>query len=232
MRMRRKPVLPPGKYRMGGVHFKDDQAFIDTAVRDVRRLERTCGLTEQSALLDWGCGAGRLAVGVRERFGRVRDYHGVDIQPDLIGWAQANLADPGSASPAWMSATSATTRTAPLIGRSAPIRAAWMSWMPTRVFSHMTDEDTAAYLGRSPQPDQDRARDGHLLRGGGRSHWEENPPGYGPLDWKGRLHCTRFDRRHFEELVAAANLAVDRFVLYGRESDGHSQYVLLRPRQA
>jgi len=41
------------------------------------------------------------------------------------------------------------------------------------------------------------------------------------------LHCTRFDRRHFEEHVAAAGMAVDRFV-YGRETDGQSLYVLRR----
>ena len=32
-------ALPPAKYRMGGKHFKNDAAFIKTAVRDVKRLE-------------------------------------------------------------------------------------------------------------------------------------------------------------------------------------------------
>jgi len=55
--------------------------------------------------------------------------------------------------------------------------------------------------------------------------WAENPSGYGPLEWKGRLHCTRFARQHFERLVDGAGLAVDRFE-YGRETDGQSLYVL------
>jgi len=55
--------------------------------------------------------------------------------------------------------------------------------------------------------------------------WVENPEGYGPLDWKGRLHCTRFARGHFEDHVNAARLAVDRFE-YGQETDGQSLYVL------
>ena len=55
--------------------------------------------------------------------------------------------------------------------------------------------------------------------------WEENPAGYGPLDWQGRLHCTRFAREHFENHVKAARLAVDRFE-YGQETDGQSLYVL------
>ena len=68
---------------MGGKHFKNDDAFIRTAVRDVKRLERLAGLTAESRLLDWGCGAGRLAVGVREHFPdrRIADYHGVLIEP-------------------------------------------------------------------------------------------------------------------------------------------------------
>jgi hypothetical protein len=45
------------------------------------------------------------------------------------------------------------------------------------------------------------------------------------LDWKGRLHCTRFARWHFEDHVNAARLAVDRFE-YGQETDGQSLYVL------
>ena len=57
--------------------------------------------------------------------------------------------------------------------------------------------------------------------------WEENTEGYGPLEWKGRLHCTRFARSHFENLAAKAGMAVDRFV-YGRETDGQSLYVLRR----
>jgi hypothetical protein len=55
--------------------------------------------------------------------------------------------------------------------------------------------------------------------------WEENPAGYGPLDWQGRLHCTRFAREHFESHVTSARLAVDRFE-YGQETDGQSLYVL------
>lgn len=228
---RRKPALPPGKYRMGGAHFKDDQAFIRTAVRDVKRLERTCGLTEQSALLDWGCGAGRLAVGVREHFGRIRDYHGVDIQRDLIDWAEANLAGPGfrftclDVGNERYNPDGSTERTIAAEPGSVDVLYAYS------VLSHMTDEDTAAYLHLISQ----------ALAPGGRAmvtcfveegvpNWQENPPDYGPLDWKGRLHCTRFDRRHFEGHVAAAGLAVDRFV-YGRETDGQSQYVF-RPRSS
>ena len=219
-------ALPPGKYRMGGEHFKDDAAFIRTAVRDVKRLERTCGLTTQSRLLDWGCGAGRLAVGVRERLGRVAEYHGVDIQPELVEWAQANLAGPGyrfsllDVTNERYNPDGSPERTIGAEPSSVDVLYAYS------VFSHMNDEDTPAYLRliREALVPTGRAFVTCFVEEGVPG-WEENPAGYGPLEWKGRLHCTRFSREHFEAHVAAAGLAVDRFV-YGRETDGQSLYVL------
>ena len=225
---RKKTTLPPGKYRMGGKHFKNDDAFVRTAVRDVKRLERLADLNESSRLLDWGCGAGRLAVGVREHFasGRIEEYHGVDVQPDLIGWARENLTAPGyrftcvDVANERYNPAGLPERTLATDPDSVDVLYAYS------VFSHMNDEDTAAYLNLI----------GEALSGRGRAFltcfveegvpaWEENPTGYGPLEWKGRLHCTRFGRQHFEAHVADAGLAVDRFV-YGRETDGQSLYVL------
>lgn len=223
-----KKVLPPGRFRMGGEHFKDDDAFIATAVRDVNRLEDYCGLDEGSRLLDWGCGAGRLAVGVRERFGRIADYHGVDIQPELIEWAQGHLAAPGfrftllDVSNERYNPDGTPERTLGAEPGSVDVFYAYS------VFSHMNDDDTPAYLQLIHE----------ALAPGGKAFvtcfveedvpgWEENPEGYGPLEWKGRLHCTRFARWHFEDHVNAARLAVDRFE-YGRETDGQSLYVLRR----
>lgn len=223
-------ALPPGKYRMGGKHFKNDAAFIKTAVRDVKRLEKYCGLTKDSRLLDWGCGAGRLAVGVRERFadngGRIADYHGVDVQAELIDWANENLAGPGyrftlvDVSNERYNPDGTPERTIAADPGTVDVFYAYS------VFSHMNDEDTAAYLRLIEE----------ALAPDGRAFvtcfveedvpaWEENPEGYGPLEWKGRLHCTRFARWHFEDHVNGARLAVDRFE-YGRETDGQSLYVL------
>ncbi|MEC8445261.1 MAG: class I SAM-dependent methyltransferase [Actinomycetota bacterium] len=228
--LRKKTPLPPGKYRMGGKHFKNDDAFIRTAVRDVKRLERLAGLTAESRLLDWGCGAGRLAVGVREHFSnrRIADYHGVDVQPDLISWARENLTAPGfrftcvDVANERYNPAGLPDRTLAADPESVDVFHAYS------VFSHMNDDDTAAYLHLIAE----------ALSPGGKAFvtsfveegvpdWEENPEGYGPLEWKGRLHCTRFARSHFENLASEAGMAVDRFV-YGRETDGQSLYVLRR----
>ena len=214
---------------MGGEHFKDDRAFIRTAVRDAKRLQRYAGLTRDSALLDWGCGAGRLAVGIREHFGRIRDYHGVDVQPELIAWADQHLASDGfrftclDVSNERYNPDGSERHT--LGAEPARIDALYAY----SVFSHMNDIDTPAYLRLIAD----------ALRPGGSAfltcfveegvpEWTENPDNYGPLAWQGRLHCTRFSRQHFESHISAAGLNVDRFV-YGRETDGQSLYVLRKP---
>jgi len=226
IRRKDRTPLPPGKYRMGGKHFKNDKAFVKTAVGDVQRLEKYCGLNTESALLDWGCGAGRLAIGVRKHFGRIRDYHGVDIQPELIEWAQANLEGAGFR---FSLLNVSNERYNPDGSREQSLGAEPSSvnvLYAYSVFSHMNDDDSATYLRL--------IRD--VLVPTGKAFvtcfveedvpdWQENPQDYGPLDWQGRLHCTLFARGHFESHVHKAGLAVDRFE-YGQETDGQSLYVL------
>jgi len=227
-RLRKKTPLPPGKYRMGGKHFKNDDAFIRTAVRDVKRLERLAGLNPNSRLLDWGCGAGRLAVGVREHYkdGRIADYHGVDVQPDLISWARENLTAPGFRFTC-VDVANERYNPAGLPDRTIAADPGTVDvFYAYSVFSHMNDDDTAGYLTLIGEALSEKGK--ALVTcfvEEGVPDWEENPEGYGPLEWKGRLHCTRFSRRHFEDLVAAAGMAVDRFV-HGRETDGQSLYIL------
>lgn len=220
------PDLPPQRFRMGGVHFKDDHEFIRTAVRDVQRLEKQAGLTPESSLLDWGCGAGRLAIGIREHLGRIRDYHGVDIQPDVLGWAQENLTAPGfrftliDVANERYNPDGSANRTLDAECGSVDVFYAYS------VFSHMNDVDTPAYLQLIAQALSPRGRAFiTCFVEEGVPDWEENPRGYGPLEWRGRLHCTRFSRDHFEGHVRDARLRVERFE-YGGETDGQSLYIL------
>jgi cyclopropane fatty-acyl-phospholipid synthase-like methyltransferase len=213
---------------MGGKHFKNDDAFISTAVRDVKRLERLAGLNPKSRLLDWGCGAGRLAVGVREHYkeGRIEDYHGVDVQPDLISWARENLTAPGFRFTC-VDVANERYNPAGLPDRTIAAEPSTVDvFYAYSVFSHMNDDDTAAYLKLIGEALSDKGKAFvTCFVEEGVPDWEENPEGYGPLEWKGRLHCTRFARRHFEDLVSRAGMAVDWFV-YGQETDGQSLYIL------
>jgi cyclopropane fatty-acyl-phospholipid synthase-like methyltransferase len=218
--------LPPPRLRMGGAHFATDEDFVAGGVRDVRLLAEVAGLERGSRLLDWGCGAGRLAIGVKHEWGHVADYHGVDVQKKLIRWAKNHLADDHTRFTLVdqhndrYNPEGKPKRRIPADPGSVDVLYSYS------VFSHMLTEDVAGYA-------QVMAR---VLAPGGRI-WltafveddvpdcVENPQDYLKLDWRGPLHCVRFDRGFFESLVSAAGLRVDRFE-HGQETDGQSMYVL------
>lgn len=213
---------------MGGAHFETDEAFVASAVRDVRRLERLTGLDSRSRVLDWGCGVGRLDVGIRAGLGGVADYHGVDVQQRLIEWAAEHLADERNRftfvdlANARYNPEGAPERSIPGADGSVDVFYAFS------VFSHMLTDDLAGYLceiERLLAPRGSAMVTAFVEEGV--PDCTENPVGYGPLEWVGALHCVRYDRRAFEDRVRDAGLAVDRFV-HGREADGQSLYVLRR----
>ncbi|MBU1803147.1 MAG: class I SAM-dependent methyltransferase [Actinobacteria bacterium] len=220
--------LPPYALRMGGQHFKKDGDFVNAGVRDARVLRRRAGLGPRKRVLDWGCGAGRLAIGIKHLMGNVADYHGVDIQPELLNWAKDNLTDEHTrftlvdAHNARYNPDGEQSFHIPAEAESVDVLYAYS------VFSHMLTHDLAGY----------GATIAKILAPKGRA-WVtafveedvpdcvENPTDYLKLEWKGALHCVRFDRRFFEATLYDAGLAVDEFV-YGRETDGQSMYVLRR----
>jgi cyclopropane fatty-acyl-phospholipid synthase-like methyltransferase len=222
--------LPPTVYRMGGVHFRQDDAFVASAVAEVGRLEELIGLTAQSRLLDWGCGAGRLAVGIVEKLGRIDQYHGVDVQQHLVDWAQRHLGDRPGFTFTHVDLANPRYNPGGSPERSIPgATADYDGFYAYSVFSHLMGDDTSAYLGEVAR----------LLRPGGRAFVTafveddvpdqvENPVGYGPLEWRGPLHCVRFDRQFFEGMVRDAGLEVGSLE-HGTEADGQSLYILDKP---
>lgn len=219
--------LPPREYRMGGKHFKDDAAFMEAAGRDVDKLVRWAGLQRTSRVLDWGCGAGRLAVGLRDRFGDSVEYLGVDVQPALVDWARANLA---TELMAFTRADVENERYNPdgIRRRRIPRDSGSVDvFHAYSVFSHMRPDDVVGY-GR------EIAR---VLAASGAAlvtafvepevvSWEVNPDDYGPLKWRGPLHCVLYNVEFFRALMSEAGLDTE-VVEHGTETDGQS---LLRLR--
>jgi SAM-dependent methyltransferase len=217
--------LPPVQLRMGGKHFVDNAEFVRTATRDVDRLAGH-GLSRESRLIDWGCGAGRLAVGILERWGGIARYDGIDVQKHLVGWANRNLA---SDTVRFQSVDVANARYnldgSPeryIPGKTGDYDALY----GYSVLSHMDSAEVVSYLAEIRR----------LIKPGGFA-WVTafveddvpdetvNPARYGFLAWRGALHCVRFSRRFFEAAVCDADLSVDHFE-HGRETDGQSLYVL------
>jgi SAM-dependent methyltransferase len=178
--------------------------------------------------LDFGSGAGRLAVGIAEAFGQIALYRGVDVQRELIDWASANLGGPRFE---FVHVDAANERYNPDGGGFVPIPADDADFdivYAYSVFSHMRGADVRTYLGEFAR----------ILRPSGTAYLTAfvedgvpaesvNPFGYRRLFWLGRLHCVRFERTHFEDLAKAAGFEVAHRE-HAVETDGQTLYVLRR----
>lgn len=219
--------LPPSQYRMGGEHFQDNDAFVARAQEDVAKLVAN-GLTQSDPILDWGCGAGRLAVGLLETWPSFDHYLGIDIQADLIAWAKRNISRPGIEF-TWVDVANSryNSNGASRYHIPAPT-GGYGALYGYSVLSHMTTVEVAAYafeIRRILRPDGFAWVSAFIEDGV--PDEEENPVGYGPVEWIGPLHCVRFDTTYFERMFAAAGLGM--FVdVHGGETDGQTA-IVLRP---
>lgn len=222
--------LPPQAFRMGGKHFHDDPGFLRGAAADVDKLVQHADLNPRSRLLDWGCGAGRLAIGVAEQFGRLTHYHGIDAQRHLIDWADRHIGrQPGYEFTHADVENARYNRTGQTGNRrlSSPDGAYDIAYAYS-VYSHLGGDDTAAYLAEFRR----------VLHPTGTAFVTafvaddvpdetENPAEWGSLQWSGPLHCVLYSRRHFERMIRDAGLAIKGFS-EGTETDGQSVYLLAR----
>lgn len=83
--------LPPPRLRAGGRAWHDDAFYRSVTRQDVERLAVHAGLDPRSRVLDLGCGSGRLALGLIERFGGRGSYLGIDVRRDCIDWAREHI---------------------------------------------------------------------------------------------------------------------------------------------
>jgi SAM-dependent methyltransferase len=219
--------LPPLAYRMGGRHFRQDRDFEAAARSEVRKLE-SFGLGPTSRILDWGCGAGRLAVGIQDRFGRLDQYHGVDVQRPLIEWARRHLRREGFE---FSHVDIANGRYNPngLPETYIPgVDSDYDFFYAFSVFSHMGRSEAEPYL----------AEIFRLLRNDGVAYFTafveqgvaaeaENPTGYGPMKWAGPLHCVRYEETYFEDMLKGAGFVIEHHG-HATEADGQSLYITRR----
>ena len=223
--------LPPLPFRMGGAHFREDSDFVRAGVGDVKRLAEVTGLSRSSRLLDWGCGAGRLAVGVKEYFGNIDLYHGVDVNKEFIAWNRRNLGGEHFRFSQVNTFNERYNRHGYPWSKMPSETGSIDVFYAYSVFSHLRTPDTLRYLmeiERVLQSDgwafitafvEDEVPDE-----------AENPVGYGSLKWSGPLHCIRYNRKFFDGMVTQADLTITKFE-HGKETDGQSLYLLRKTIQ-
>lgn len=209
-------LLPPRRQRPCGPNFKDDRFYLNSARKQADMLVKQLGLSTQSSLLDVGSGPGRLAIGILDRLGEIERYCGVDVVKDSIEWGSKYIT---SRHPNFEfrhidventrynpdAASSDSEFVFPFGEDEFDIITLYS------VFTHMLTDGTRAYLKEFQR----------ILRPEGRiyltafleegvSDVEENPEGYLGCEWKGALHCVRYDRQFFEELLDEAGFKLDR----------------------
>jgi SAM-dependent methyltransferase len=222
-------VLPPSALRFCGEEFKDDAYYLKSARLEAKRLALHCGLNAASRVLDVGCGTGRLAIGILAEAGDIAAYHGLDVHLPSIEWCTRHI---HGAHPSFRFThlDLANARYNPG-GRRAeaprlPLPDASVDIIDLySVFSHLTYGDVVSYLAELRRV---VSASGRVFLTGfiedGVPNFQINPPGYRE-PWSGPLHCVRFERSFFDEMLAEQGFRVDRFD-HGREANGQSAYYL------
>lgn len=99
------------------------------------------------------------------------------------------------------------------------------------VFSHMTEGDIRVYLKEFQRL---LVLDGSIFLTGfieeGVPKMTINPDNYRRPDWKGPLHCVRYDKAYFESLLDEYGFYMNRFD-YETENDGQSSVYLSRNKE-
>lgn len=225
-------TLPAAHLRLCGAEFRDDARFLQSARAEADRLIEHLGLGAASALLDIGCGFGRLAVGVLDRVGEPEQYCGVDVSEAAVAWCNRRIArthptfrflrldvrneryNPGGQQ---------VTRTFRLPFEDGVFDIGYAY----SVFSHMELGDIERYLAELRR----------VLRPGGCAFVTlfvaDNVPDVtlnpadGDKEWRGPLHCVRFGREFIESRMRDAGFTLEQ-VTIETETDGQSGYYLRR----
>lgn len=224
--------LPPAKLRWGGPRYADDGVYVQSGITNARMLERECGISAQSRILDIGCGQARLLNGLLAYFGSIGRYVGVDVHQPSISWLKKNV-EPKAPFAEFHHVPVANARYNPK-GSGAlalSIEEQFDCICLFSVFSHMLLADIDPYLRFMASV---LAPEGRvfltLFVEDGVEPETENPDDY-HREWTGALHCVRLNRQIFEQMVSAAGLQV-RLFKHRHTNDGQSSYVLTRSGQS
>lgn len=226
-------VLPAKYWRFCGPEFSQDGYFLASAIAEAQRLINSFGLTANSSVLDIGCGFGRLPIGLVKQVENLHQYVGIDVSKKAIRWCQRFITT-RQPNFQFIHIDVKNTRYNP---RGQAINTAFQLPFADQsfdiiylysVFSHMGLEDVRVYL-------QEFRR---LLKLSGKiflttfietavPDFTVNPENYRTEKWQGPLHCVRFNKTYFANLLAEYGFQIDRFD-YEAEANGQSGVFISR----
>jgi SAM-dependent methyltransferase len=81
-------LLPPPRLRPTKRGKMGEEIYFEATREEVDWMVENLGLSSESSMLDLGCGSGRIALGILDRVGEIREYQGVDVDERFLGWPQ------------------------------------------------------------------------------------------------------------------------------------------------
>ncbi len=225
-------VLIPAKHiRLCGDAFKDDEYFLNSARNEADRLTNFLNLSKDSRVLDIGCGPGRLPIGILSRLGSIKLYQGIDVDKRSINWCNRYITR-GNPNFNFLWIDVENTRynpsgenfsekfELPFEDHSFDIIYLYS------VFSHMISTHIMIYLQEFKRL---LSQEGKIFL---TAFVEENvpnmninPPGYRRKNWKGPLHCVRYNKDYFNSMLYEYGFVLDKFD-YEVETQGQSAIYL------
>ena len=80
-------IIPSRYSRCCGSEFKNNNFYLESAEKEANRLIDYLQCTQQSRVLDVGCGPGRLPIGILRLIGEI-NYIGIDVDLKSINWCK------------------------------------------------------------------------------------------------------------------------------------------------
>lgn len=206
-------LIPPAEITPCGHLTDTPEKFYLAACEEVDRIVRDIGLHSTTTILDIGCGAGRLPIGLLARRAAFSFYLGIDVAKDRVDWCAKNLS-PQDPRLHYQFLDMHNARYNPAGQRTLDLALPPSSFdiiYLYSVFSHLIETDVRLYLDLIAT----------VLRPGGVCFTTmfvadgvppvtENPAGIGPFEWMGSLHCVLYERGHWYAMLESAKLNIVR----------------------
>jgi SAM-dependent methyltransferase len=222
-------IIPSPDRRWCGPEFKDNDFYLKSAEAEALRLIESLGCTQESRVLDIGCGQGRLPIGILRVIGGL-DYLGIDVDRKSIDWCKRHI-ERNYPSFKFKHLNLYNERYSRdgvkidesfsfnVVGRSVDIIYLYS------VFSHMIERDMRIYLGEFSR----------ILKENGRIFFstfvEEHVPNFSVnpgnyrLACSGPLHIVRYQKDYLFSVIGEYGFSVKNFS-HETEADGQSAVYL------